>query len=150
MSSVYFDLLIETERTAKLMSRVVKNYIMDTHSPCNVAQIMILHILMEMGGARSPHEIASNMEYLYTNSTYNFQSLLRHGYIEQINGEFVGVDKRCVFFEVSVEGKKLYENVCSFVDDKMKRIKERLHWSEENFTDYFDDLTALQSIMGKH
>lgn len=148
MSNIYFDLLIETEKVAKLMNRVIKNYIMDSHIPCNVAQIVILHLLIKMGGPRAPHEIANNMEHLYKNNTYNFQILLKNGYISQRDGKAVGLDKRCVFFDVTDEGNKLYKSVCAYLDSKMKLIKEKFYWSEDNFTDYFDDLEAFKVLWG--
>ena len=148
MSDNYFRLLIETEKTAKSLNKMLKRYLTSNHVSCNIMQIIILHFLMKLGGGRTPQAIHNVME-IYTNNTYNFQLLVKNGYITPKNGKDIGRDNRCVFYDVTDKGKALYKDICTVASKKMKQIAEQLHWTEENFTDYFDDLEALQNFMGR-
>lgn len=142
----YITLLVETEKTSRLISRLLKDYIVEYRIPCNITQIIILHFIKKIGGSTSPYEIQNNMDFLSTNNHYNLQCLIKNGYIEQRSGREIGMDSRCVFVYITSKGKDLYKGICEYTTKKMDSLKEELGWEENNFSEYFADLTALQEF----
>ena len=150
MSEEYFKLLIETERTCRLTERLIKEYALENRIPCNVMQILTLHFLIKLGGSGSPHEVHKDITGIggvTKNNHYNFQNLIKNGYLIHKKGKSLGMDNRCVFLEVTSKGRDLYKKVCIFLDEKIQELRKELGWEDENFSDYFADLTALQEVM---
>jgi DNA-binding MarR family transcriptional regulator len=81
------------------------------------------------------------------NNHYNFQNLIKNGYLIHKKGRLLGMDNRCVFLQVTQKGNDLYKQVCVYLDSKMQELRKELRWEDENFSDYFADLTALQEFM---
>jgi DNA-binding MarR family transcriptional regulator len=148
MNDKCIELLVETEKTYKLINRLIKDYIVESRTPCNVKQIIILHFIKKIGCSASPYEIHDNMESMHTNNHYNLQGLIKNGYLEQRNGKDIGMDNRCVFVYMTSKGNDLYKSICDYTSKKIDLLKEELGWEEDDFTEYFADLTALQEFFG--
>src|SRR4029077_17378317 len=143
----YFELLIETERTYRKFIKLIKDYMLENHIPCNITQIVVLHFLIKMNGTASPTEIHKETEVMCTNNYSNFQSLIKYGYITQKSGRDIEMDSRCVFLYITEKGKELYKDLCDFTNEKMKHMKEDLQWEEDDFINYLSDLSALQEVL---
>jgi hypothetical protein len=143
----YFDLLVETDRTSKMVGELLKKYMIVNHIPGNLTQIVILHCLMKSNKSLSPYEVQTYMKSIRTNNNYNYQCLIDNGYITQGNGKEIGIDNRCVFFDVTSKGKTLYWKILAFTNDKMREMSENLQWTEDNFKDYFADIFAMQESL---
>jgi DNA-binding MarR family transcriptional regulator len=147
MSDTYFKLLIETNAAARLIGAIIRDYAHDNFLSCNVKHIIILHILIKKGRSTPPHEVYTGVHGVQDNNHANFQALIKNGYVTQRSGKDLDLDKRCVYFDVTDKGKDLYKKLCGYISSRMKTMREELGWKEENFNDYFSDLSALQDVL---
>jgi len=143
----YFDLLIQTNRTATIMIKVISKYLSDKKIRVNANQVMILHLLMKLGGEACPFEVQEDLNVFNKSNTYNFKSLSYRGYLISKKGEEADFDNRCKIYAVTEKGKKFYEDICQYCAQKVKQLHETLKWDEDNFADYFADLEALQDFL---
>jgi DNA-binding MarR family transcriptional regulator len=147
MSDKYFDLLIEMERTTSIIGKIIKNYLADNYLPCNVAQIIMIHVLLKIGDNASPTEVHLIMQDISTNDHYNFTRLVKNGLLVQKTGRDIGTDNRCVFFSVTDKGKELYDKICKHLDETLQKLYKAHDWGEENLQDNLDRLDALQDFL---
>ncbi len=147
MSETYFKLLLETNAAVRLIGTIIRDCLNDNYLPCNVKQIIILHILIGKGRSTPSHEVHTNVHGVQDNNHTNFQALLKNGYVIQRSGKELDLDKRCMYFDVTDKGRDLYKKLCGYISIRMKEVKEELKWEENNFNDYFSDLFALQDVL---
>ena len=147
MSYDYLDILFETEKVSKILGKVIKDYIAENRLPCNITQIIVLHLLMKIDGNASPSEVHDKTKYMYSNNHNSFASLTKNGYLTQKNGKDIELDGRCVFLFVTKKGEKLYKDICDVLNKKMTSMREYLQWEDNDFENYFSDLYALQEFI---
>lgn len=152
MNSSYITLLIETERTARVIGGVIKNYLYKNRIRCNITQVIILHFLMEMKGLNgkiSPYEVKLEMDSITVNNHYNFGFLYKNGYVIKKSGKEMDLDNRCIFLEVTEKGKQFYNDICEHTQKVMSKVRENPKWEDNKFKYYLKQLYLLQDILSK-
>lgn len=141
---IYFKLMIESERTAKLFGAMIKKYLTKSGIAANHSQIYILHIIKQAGKSATVGDIQDILHGIMTNGSYNFGSLIRNGYVLSTLNK---LDKRSSYLSLTPKGENLHKDTCSFIESQIKSMEEKVDWDQSNSAMYLSDLKILQSFL---
>ncbi len=144
----YFDIIIESERTSKLFTSLLRRYIRscELDELCSPLQAVILYLVKEKGGVKVPqNDIQRELRYISLNGTYNFSALTNNGYLLSKGGR----DKRCAFLTLTEKGETFYKDLIDYISKECKAMKDQVEWDKENAEGYLLGHNILQSFLEK-
>lgn len=147
MIDIYFDMLIETHRTAKMIEELVKKYGRINSVKCNYMQMAILYVLAsKKDGQASPRDFGNRLEMIANNNHYNLHNLVKEGYADLIEGRNIGMDSRIVVYKITEKGKDLYIDMSSYIEKKINKALKDMNLKEDILANYLNNLYLIQNI----
>jgi DNA-binding MarR family transcriptional regulator len=146
MSNIFFDLLVETNITGHIFSKVIKEYLFERNVKLNHSQIFLLHFLIKKGGKTSMSLLEGLMSPITKNSCYNINNLAEREYISKINGDYLDRDGRKEYIFITQKGIDLYKDIGIYTGDRANELIKRLKWDKEKHDGYMRDLMNLRLI----
>lgn len=148
----YLNLIIESQRVAKLFVFSLERYLIANNLHCNAMQAISLYLIKNNGGINVPqNDIQQCLRHISSNGSYTFSALVENGYIISTTGtkhsKGGSSDKRRAFLTLTDKGNLLYDKISDYAKSQIVEMETEMVWDKQDSKNYMNDLDSLMTFL---
>ena len=150
-TETYFNLMIESQRLAKLFFFSLERDLISKNLDCNAMQAISVYLIKNNGGVNVPqNDIQQSLRHISSNGSYTFSALAKNGYIISTcgtkNSKGGSSDKRRAFLTLTDKGNLLYDEICDYAKSQIVEMEDSI-WDKRGYKRHMYNLDSLISFL---